>query len=415
MQRGHGRDTFSESSFFANSQNFTINGGQFYAFAGSRHGQNRSTYVTFNTFRVIPMRKLYMLSVISIREGSRFNTATRKKSEVLVQVFEGPKAEQMWRKTLQLSRRLVNAHVLNIVGISSTFAASSDPHYIVFDGMGSRNTRNTRHFMASMLRKGARETTTVGMRVVYGIASALDYISKAVMPLADLNKDELEVFSDDTGHTRLAFAPDNSDFAATNPRSIWAPTDAGICDSLIKKIFNDANRAVHRYVAAKKNEYDMSVFACASTARHGSDSPWTLRAVDDSSRCEIVWNSSGFSGSSLAYICQSYNDLIHAETHDNDCLQLPCLSGPEGFYGHACSLRGYVREEVTLTPDRSRSAVVIFQRPSPGERCRLCGEVLPAPPMNNVIDTHIASKKFSNDPELQKIHRFSGRHALRRF
>ncbi|KAE9410244.1 hypothetical protein BT96DRAFT_367493 [Gymnopus androsaceus JB14] len=187
MESGLGEYT---SSLFAKSHSFTINGGQFYAHSGSSHGQNRSTStehedVTLTAFRVIPMHKLRMLSVIYTRKGYRFNSAKRKKSDVVVQVFEGPDARQMWQKTLKFSRRLVNAHALNVVGISPTFAASSDPHYIVFDGVGSRNTR---HLIASMLRKGARETTIVGSRVVYGIASALDYISKAVLPLADLNK-----------------------------------------------------------------------------------------------------------------------------------------------------------------------------------------------------------------------------------
>ncbi|KAE9406037.1 hypothetical protein BT96DRAFT_988010 [Gymnopus androsaceus JB14] len=78
--------------------------------------------------------------------------AKRKKCDVVVQVFEGPKAKQVchvnpaWSTSIPYSHPpdmaenskvfsvLMNAHFLDIVGVSPSSDCSSDPYYIVFDG-----------------------------------------------------------------------------------------------------------------------------------------------------------------------------------------------------------------------------------------------------------------------------------------
>ncbi|KAE9406745.1 hypothetical protein BT96DRAFT_206604 [Gymnopus androsaceus JB14] len=93
-------------------------------------------------------------------------------------------------------------------------------------------------------------------------------------------------------------------------------------------------------------------------------------------RREIIWNPTGFHGSSLAYICRTYNDLmIHTEI-DKDGLQLPFAVGRDSFEYALHGCEGYLREELTLTPDAFRNAVLIYQRPSWYERCGLCGVLL---------------------------------------
>ncbi|KAE9399040.1 hypothetical protein BT96DRAFT_710497 [Gymnopus androsaceus JB14] len=157
-----GRNIFLEAPFFAQSHGFTIHNSQFYACSGHGFNQAREQDVPSAAFRVIPRDELRTLSVICTRKGSRFNNAERKGSEVVVQVFEGSAARKSWQKTLNLSsRRILNAHFLDIVGISPTSDCSSDPHYIVFDGADS-----THRLIASMLRKGAGEATAIGLRAV---------------------------------------------------------------------------------------------------------------------------------------------------------------------------------------------------------------------------------------------------------
>lgn len=90
-------------------------------------------------------------------------------------------------------------------------------------------------------------------------------------------------------------------------------------------------------------------------------------------RREIIWSTLGFSDLPLSHIYQNYNDLIF----NNDTVQLPRRFGPSLVgYRHACSCEGYIREEITLTPDTFQNAVLIYQQPSANERCGLCGELL---------------------------------------
>lgn len=90
-------------------------------------------------------------------------------------------------------------------------------------------------------------------------------------------------------------------------------------------------------------------------------------------RRELIWNTLGFSDLPLSHIYQNYNDLIFS----NDTVRLPRRFGPRSIeYQHACSCEGYIREEITLTPDAFRNAVLIYRQPSLKERCGLCGELL---------------------------------------
>ncbi|KAE9406032.1 hypothetical protein BT96DRAFT_295733 [Gymnopus androsaceus JB14] len=361
-----GRNILLEAPFFAQSHGFTIHNSQFYACSGHGFNQARDEVAPSAAFFVIPRDELRTLSVLYTRKGFRFNSAKRKNCDVVVQVFEGLKAKQTWQKTLKFSRRLVNAHVLDIVGISPSSDSYSDAHYIVFDGAGSRNAG---HLIASVLRKGARETTEIGSRVVYGIASALDYISKAVLPLPDLSEDDLEVFSDEFGHTRLAFTPGDSSVMNLEERSSLEPADAALCNSFIGKIFDAANHAVYGD-KVQKLEYDM---VSAPVALPLTENSYLTSAKAKRPRREIIWDCSGFSSSrsSLVCICQSYGSRIHTE---NNCLQIPHRFGRSSSkYIHAC--KDYLREEVTLTPDAFRNAVLIYRQPSLHERCGLCGEL----------------------------------------
>lgn len=102
-------------------------------------------------------------------------------------------------------------------------------------------------------------------------------------------------------------------------------------------------------------------------------------------RREIIWNALGLSELPLSYIHQNYDGLIFK----NDRVQLPRRFGTNVIeYQHACNCKGYIREEITLTPDVLRNAVLIYQQPSPNERCGMCGEIL----CNNLEEVNIEPK-----------------------
>lgn len=92
-------------------------------------------------------------------------------------------------------------------------------------------------------------------------------------------------------------------------------------------------------------------------------------------RREMIWHPLGLSDVPLSDIYQNYDDLIFK----NDAVQLPRRFGANLIgYQHACNckLEGYIREEITLTPDVLQNVVLIYQQPSPNERCSMCGELL---------------------------------------
>ncbi|KAJ3864823.1 hypothetical protein EV359DRAFT_63691 [Lentinula novae-zelandiae] len=126
---------------------------------------------------------------ISFREGARFHSAiasckVSKVKAVMVQIFEGPDA------------RL-------IIGISPSL--DEDLHYIVFDGCKK---------------------------------SGIDYISQATS--ASMRVQDFDVFSDDLGKTVVSFSPGkNQEEMKDNNASI-------ICNSLMSKLFHDANHILYR-------------------------------------------------------------------------------------------------------------------------------------------------------------------------
>ncbi|KAE9406034.1 hypothetical protein BT96DRAFT_988007 [Gymnopus androsaceus JB14] len=394
MKSRHGRNTLLEAPFFAQSHNFTIHNSQFYACSGHGFNSREQEDVPSTAFCVIPKHKLRF----------QFNSAKRKKCDVVVQVFEGPKAKQTWQKTLKYSRCLMNAHFLDIVGVSPSSDCSSDPYYIVFDGTSSRSTHR---LIASTLR-GDKEATVIGLRAVYGITLGFDYISKTINPLSKLRIDEFDVFSDDFGHTQLTFTPNalgsstlnRQPLSATNvetlslERSSMMPTIpytmSSACfashtircdmyfkgdeaDQHIKEEFTNSRRLTPQI----ESTGDPEISSVANTSQAAKRPP----------RREIIWNASGFSKSSLSDISQTYDNVIF-----NDSIQLPRRLGRRVIgYRRACSCEGYSREEITFTPDAFRNAVLIYQQPSPNERCGLCGELLPAPsiiPQPIVPDNH---------------------------
>ncbi|KAF8829363.1 hypothetical protein HHX47_DHR3000712 [Lentinula edodes] len=239
---------------------FTINGGNFHAFhdrvEGVSHQDSNSGGID-----IVPRHYIRTGEVVRAKKGWRFNSATnrsargkKKKSsrtDILIQTFEGPKAKQRWERTLRFARHLVNAHFLDIVGTSPTSASQAEPHYIVFDGVAKRDTRR---LIASMLRKGERETTALGLRTIQGIASGLDYLTnvRPSFSIDNVGFEHFDVFSDDRGCIKLSFTPDCPESAIadawTTPTSSKAlsPTTSSILDSLITKIFNDANHIIYR-------------------------------------------------------------------------------------------------------------------------------------------------------------------------
>ncbi|KAJ4487239.1 hypothetical protein C8J55DRAFT_324741 [Lentinula edodes] len=261
--------------------------------------------------------------------------------------------------------------------------------------------RDTRRLIASMLRKGERETTALGLRTVLGIASGLDYLTnvRPSFSIDNVGFEHFDVFSDDRGCIKLSFTPDcpesaitDSGTTSTNSKML-SRTTSSILDSLITKIFNDANHIIYREKLDRHNGSsqdqdveDENIFVPSTSNLFDVEvSSPNIHNVQSSGNCrrEIIWRPST-SERRLSYISETYSDLLlsHCSSYLDEkgqlqiLVPLPRRSGRSRLTTlHKC--KGYLREEVTFTPDAYRNAIMVFEKPSQDEVCVICGQTVP--------------------------------------
>ncbi|KAF9065704.1 hypothetical protein BDP27DRAFT_1450093 [Rhodocollybia butyracea] len=282
-----------------------------------------------------------------------------------------------------------NGHHLNIIGISpfSNSDTEADVRYIVYE---RAHRRDTRCLLAAALVTGEKETSAVGLRTVYGIASALAHLFKsrvsAVILLIGCCQN-FDTFSDDSGHTVVCFTPNIVD---TDTRLKRHTDEITLCNSLIKKIFTEANHTIWRENFDRYALRDLTIdqLGFNSDYRNQSEgsaaeleSPQASESDRKSSsqpRRELRWQSLYFN-MPLSDISEVYGDFLLDSAFDaspSAIQPLPRRLGisTSGISGRKCE--GYRREEVTLTPDAFRNRVMVYREPSLNEMCVLCGRVV---------------------------------------
>ncbi|KAF5392146.1 hypothetical protein D9757_001498 [Collybiopsis confluens] len=384
-----GMESFQQSSttgsFFAHANNFTINGASFIHSNGDTHMRGVEPQF-FDELPVIPRHQFQIREEIVVRKEWRFGRAIAAarhkasrsaKEEMIVQTFQGLNARkpQLWKKTLHLAKRLVNAHFLNISGSSSSqdSAAQNDCHYIIFD---STSQKNTRRVLASALRRGTRETIMLGSRAVFGIASGFDYLSNTYASvLTTTSIGNFDVFSNETGHTVLSFTPDDTHTRECKENIGTSP----LCNLLIRTVFNDANHIIYREKVIRNYHYDDDesqaespeepIQTSSESAMGDSDSKMT--SATGACRRELIWRPFR-TNFTTSLISETYGDLL--EFHLPQAGQLIPYRrsrGPGQEHGHKC--KGYFREEVTLTSNAFKNVIIVFEQPTVNETCILCG------------------------------------------
>ncbi|KAF5356646.1 hypothetical protein D9757_012860 [Collybiopsis confluens] len=310
-----------------------------------------------------------------------------------------------------------NPHFLSIIAKSpSTGDPEDDAHYILFDGSSRRSTRR---LIAMGLRQGEDETTKIGLQVVYGIASGLHSLSTISLKisLSDFELESFDVFSAEDGTTMLAFTPyteryeqpADDDESGGFVQAPWTkrpnehryPSSGGkdvsttgtitVFNSLISKLFNDANHIIYREKLDRCDDYDLQ--AEGSSIRHSPSTTATPEInvinvtfnptaatattaagpenVEESTniRREIVWMGLGLD-LPLSNILETYQDIIPEPSlpdfspvlNELSSIDLPRRSGwRRSSARHSCA--SYRREEITFTPDPFQNAVMIFRMP----------------------------------------------------
>ena len=84
---------------------------------------------------------------------------------------------------------------------------------------------------------------------------------------------------------------------------------------------------------------------------------------------------------------EAYLDCVSAPSADSPLRRI--TASPHRFVSHRCP--GYLREEITLTADVSKSVVIAHQYPSQSEICTICGQLVQYP--SNPVPHHTTKRR----------------------
>ncbi|KAJ3733649.1 hypothetical protein DFJ43DRAFT_1068161 [Lentinula guzmanii] len=328
------------SSFFPNSRNFVIRGGKFIAqyFGATVQQSGDSGDLEIPRHRIHLDKHIYTQQEFTFMEGKiRRKGSQSSSTKVIIQWFDGPRAKQLWQETVRCNRPLMNPHLLQIMGISPKSDQES-PLYIVFDGDCRSDTRL---LLASLIYKEDQEITTLrGTQVVHAITSALEYLSRN-FPGRDIKPEHLNVFSDAQGKTVLSFTPDITALegggigrreTSRGNVSRYVDPNFGLCNSLIRKIFDDANHMVN-------------------------DWPWgRLDSTGTYHRQFFTWEALGAYNLTLLESASTYGDLLTAKAHFANGSEQP-VRWPYKTWRENNTCPSNSWEEITFRPDAFKNNI----------------------------------------------------------
>ena len=115
-------------------------------------------------------------------------------------------------------------------------------------------------------------------------------------------------------------------------------------------------------------------------------------------RREVRWkldkNANNRSLESIVRRFEDYLDCVSASSADSPLRRI--TASPHKRVSHYCP--GYLREEITLTADVSRSVVVAPQYPSQSEICTICGQLVQYP--SNPVPHHTTNRRRRPTPKI---------------
>ena len=107
-------------------------------------------------------------------------------------------------------------------------------------------------------------------------------------------------------------------------------------------------------------------------------------------RREVHWKFNKKTNQSLKFIARRFEDYLDcASLSSSDSPLRRVTASPFKWVSHRCP--GYLREEITLSADVSRSVVVAHRYPSQSEICTICGQLVQYP--NKLLPHHTAKRQ----------------------
>ena len=126
-----------------------------------------------------------------------------------------------------------------------------------------------------------------------------------------------------------------------------------------------------------------------------------MRTSHKTPRREVRWKlDKSANNRSLEYIVrrfEDYMDCVSASSAGSPLRRI--TASPHKWVSHRCP--GYLREEITLTADVSRSVVIAHQYPSQSEICTICGQLVQHP--SNPVPHHTTKRRRQPPPPRTNI------------
>ncbi|THU79117.1 hypothetical protein K435DRAFT_875881, partial [Dendrothele bispora CBS 962.96] len=321
---------------------------------------------------VEPVDELYRKSHYHVHSGRM------QERLVVMKVFHGPRANALLRETLVFSRRFLHPHILRPVGISSP---TSDVPFIVFDGACKISIQNR---IASALSDNLQPSIQLGIRIVSGLATGLDYLFSSCEVPPDFSFFKgLELYITGDDNIKISFGPFNPE---VDRGKAGEDERLKIFNDLCSEVFKQANHLLYQDVPVEQDPSGSSLFkgkddnTSTGSTSTPEGSPADNPSVQESStsrktRIELAWKTPPQTRATVAFIARHYKQYSETlRTRGTVALQqLPAQSIQKvSSVHHRCS--GYRKEEIVLTPHIPESAIISYTAPFLHEICSICGE-----------------------------------------
>ncbi|THU97662.1 hypothetical protein K435DRAFT_777951 [Dendrothele bispora CBS 962.96] len=322
---------------------------------------------------------------------------------VVMKVFHGPRANALLRETLVFSRRFLHPHILRPVGISSP---TSDVPFIVFDGACKISIQNR---IASALSDNLQPSIQLGIRIVSGLATGLDYLFSSCEVPPDFSSFKgLELYITGDDNIKISFGPFNPE---VDRGKAGEDERLKIFNDLCSEVFKQANHLLYQDVPVEQDPSGSSLFkgkedntsTGSTSAPEGgpTDNPSAQESsTSRKTRIELAWKTPPQTRATVAFIARHYKQYLERLRigRTTTLQQLPAQS-IQNFSSihHRCS--GYRKEEIVLTPHIPESAIISYTAPFLHEICSICGKCVQEewPPQWLSSAMHSTQAKYPND------------------
>ncbi|KAJ7465952.1 hypothetical protein FB451DRAFT_1561254, partial [Mycena latifolia] len=369
----------TSESLFQYASNFTINGGTFVSArrytALQQPRRRKAVRLTGPAFLpIVRDETIFLVKQILCGDGYRIHAAHMQGRAVIVKVFSGRQAWKEWDESATSSRNFMHPNFVRIMGCSSR--TSPDP-YLVYHGEVEDSAER---MLASVLQQELSRCLVLGLTMVYGIASALGYLTDKEYPLENAESMDFDIFVPGSGHVQIcmkadAIHPSSSDDRTTN---MEPDHTLNLFDDLCRRIFNNANRLIYcdEVKRSPVSHPDLPFlppplpsWLATTTTTYPADP-----RLGSAGRRELVWKTSDRS-SNLNEIARQVEDFLFR-------VRAPSLGGhvqryparEQKWVHHRCP--AYRREEIFLGTTAQSSVILLHSTPSSQEMCTVCGETV---------------------------------------